>query len=301
MKRITTLIVALVLLTGAFGIVGAMPASAEMIEGPSLDIPVGTVVRGDAGSSHELGTVTVPEELRGMVCTVHATATNQDSVHPNSDIVVSSDGTSVTLYNVEREGFVTTPADDNLELGDTLSATLIMGEDEVFSGGIVVTTTCTPPPPDPEDQVEVSCDPATGLTEVVQANVGEVSFTGLIENGDGTGVSEKLEPGESISFNFNAGEAWYVSVNGIEHSSGVAESCLMVTTTTAPPETTTTTAPPETTSTTAPPETTTTVAPPTTLPFTGIDAAAAGKAGAALLLLGSLLLLASRREEEAAD
>lgn len=196
-----------------------------------------------------------------MVCEVHATATNQNSVHPGNDIVVSSNGASVTLHDVEREGFVSTTADATLQLGGTLSATLIMGKDKVFSGGIVVTTTCIPPPPEPVSDVVVVCAPETGITTVVLANIGEASFVGTILNSDSIGTEEEIEPGDSISFAFEAGESWLAMVNGDEVNSGVAEYCLITTTTTAPPVTTTTEPPAETTTTSPPDETTTTTIP----------------------------------------
>lgn len=144
-KKVIALLMTLGLTAGML-IIMALPATAgEAIEGPSLDIPVGTVVRGDVGSTHLLGTVDVADELQGLVCEVHATATNQNSVHPGNNIVVSSNGTSVTLHDVEREGFVTTMADGTIQLGDSVSATLHMGQDGVFSGGIVVTTDCMEP------------------------------------------------------------------------------------------------------------------------------------------------------------
>lgn len=104
----------------------------------AIEIPLDTIVRGDPGSEHLLGSAEVPADLRGETCPVAAIAENQSSVHPGNDLLVATDGDSIVLENVERAPGVTTVAEDQLTFGSTLTVTLILGEDGVFSAGMVV-------------------------------------------------------------------------------------------------------------------------------------------------------------------
>ena len=111
----------------------------------SLSVPVTTIIRGSVGSVHELASKDVDQKYQGMVCDVNATAENQGSVHPGNNIIVSSNGNSVTLADVERSGGVITHADGKLELGSKVEVSLKMGQDKVFSGGMDLNITCVEP------------------------------------------------------------------------------------------------------------------------------------------------------------
>ena len=108
-------------------------AAAEIIT-----IPVDTVVRGPEGSVHVLAGAAVPADRVGNRCSVHAISQNQESVHPNSDLIVASGGSSVTLFDVEREGGGRTDGTGMLTLGETVAIEIRLGADEVFSGGFIV-------------------------------------------------------------------------------------------------------------------------------------------------------------------
>jgi hypothetical protein len=107
-------------------------------EDVAIEIPLDTVVRGEPGSEHLLGSAEVPAELQGLTCPVAAIAENQSSVHPGNDLLVATDGDSILLEDVERAPGATTVAEDQLTFGSTLTVTLILGEDGVFSAGMVV-------------------------------------------------------------------------------------------------------------------------------------------------------------------
>lgn len=107
-------------------------------EGVAIEVPLDTIVRGDPGSEHLLGSAQVPAELQGVTCPVAAIAENQSSVHPGNDLLVATDGDSIVLRDVERAPGVTTVAEEELTLGSTLTVTLVLGEDGVFSAGMVV-------------------------------------------------------------------------------------------------------------------------------------------------------------------
>lgn len=132
----------LALLTLLFGFSTGVSASTE----PQINIPVKTVIRGDVGSTHVLAEESIAEDLIGMTCSVNATAKNQGSVHPGNDLVIASGEQSVTLENVEREANGLTEAEGSLQLGNTLTVTLVLGKDKVFSGGMTVNLHCEEPP-----------------------------------------------------------------------------------------------------------------------------------------------------------
>jgi hypothetical protein len=122
----------------------ATPAGAQ--DHPSFDIPLDTVIRGDEGSEHVVETATVPEEDLGRGCEVVVAGENNDSVHPNNDIIVESGGSSVEALDVEREPEAVTEATGTLTLGEEITVSVRLGSDEVFSGGLMVTVDCPIPP-----------------------------------------------------------------------------------------------------------------------------------------------------------
>jgi len=103
------------------------------------------VVRGEEDESFNLGTFDVPEEVVGQTCSVVADGNNNTSVHPESDIAVTSVNT-VMLLDVEGAPDKTTTANGQLELGPTVSFTLTLGPDGVYSAGFTVQLDCEPPP-----------------------------------------------------------------------------------------------------------------------------------------------------------
>ena len=111
-------------------------AAAEIIT-----IPIDTVVYGKDGAVKVIdppGAVSVPADRVGNQCSVHAIAKNNGSVHPNTDLIVTSGGSSVTVFNVEREGGGRTDGDGLITLGETVKIEVRFGADGVFSGGFVV-------------------------------------------------------------------------------------------------------------------------------------------------------------------
>ena len=119
-------------------------AAAEVI----IRIPIDTVVRGPEGSVHLLLEAAIPAEAVGSTCSVAAISGIQGPVHPNNDLIVTSGGSSVTMFDVEREGGGRTDADGPLALGETAQIEVRLGADGVFSGGLIVEIDCrtnTPP------------------------------------------------------------------------------------------------------------------------------------------------------------
>ncbi len=125
---------------------------------PQISIPVNTVERGSEGSIINLANIDIQDEYVGLECAVSAIARNQSSVHPGNDLSIES-ATTVLIKDVERESNGTVEATGKIELSDKLSVNLIMGQDEVFSGGLDVDLKCEQPPAEVEvcrDGVEIT-------------------------------------------------------------------------------------------------------------------------------------------------
>jgi len=93
--------------------VGALPVLAATVD---LSIPIETIVRGPDGSQHVLAVVDVPAESRGEVCTATAIARNQDSEHPDSNLLVSS-ATSLEILDVENTAYGSVFGGGSITLG----------------------------------------------------------------------------------------------------------------------------------------------------------------------------------------
>ncbi len=147
MKNITLSIAVVSLM--AFSVMTAtMPVSAaentpaaSTTANDSISIPITSHVRGDAGSEHTLATKTV---ANGEY-TVKVVARNQGSIHPNSDIIVRSGTSSVSVLDVERISNSLTNGDGKLTVADgKVVVSLKLGADKVFSGGVDVVLTPVP-------------------------------------------------------------------------------------------------------------------------------------------------------------
>ena len=138
-------------LLGACGAVGWL----VLMTGPAAadDLPtviISETIRDTPGSVHLLSTTDVDPAAVASACDVTVTGENNASVHPNSDILIAS-ANQVTVPDVERSsGAQSIPADGTLTLGSTVTISVRLGSDGVFSGGLLqVDFTCTPPTPPP--------------------------------------------------------------------------------------------------------------------------------------------------------
>ncbi len=155
MKRILVAGTALLLGTAVFVIPGGTAQAAD------ITVPIDTFVDEPFGSVTQLATVPTGA-LAGRTCEVVAVGINQESVHANNDLIAAS-GTSVTMYDVEREPGAVTPASGTILLNDTIVISVRIGnqdsgwessEDQYygyFSGGMNIEFDCLPPvtPPAP--------------------------------------------------------------------------------------------------------------------------------------------------------
>jgi hypothetical protein len=182
-----------VLLVGVFGVAQAQEAQ----QVPTIDIPINTVVD-DAPpfEQHILATQAVDPADQGKSCDVTVMATNQSSVHPGNNLVIASNGSSVTAFDVEREANAVTETAGTLVLGSVVTVELFLGPDHVFSAGLNVSIDCiqvspVPPvvrppapsqvgtPPAPASSGVSSGNPATSSAAVpAQAVAAQATFTG---------------------------------------------------------------------------------------------------------------------------
>jgi len=111
-----------------------------------IEVTIDQVVHGPEGSLHLLATLPVESDLLGHQCAVSVVSQNQSSSHPDSDILVESGGTQVVVEDVESAPFVVIEGQGTLTLGNSITVSVRLGPDRVFSGGMTVTIDCDAPP-----------------------------------------------------------------------------------------------------------------------------------------------------------
>lgn len=143
-------------------------------------IQLDVVARGEAGDVVPVGEVAVDEGLVGTTCVGTIQVVNNASAHPNNDFIISSGGTTVEIPDFERVPGGTTTVQSRLVLGDTISASIRLGEDGVASlagDTVVVSSSCGPEPtttttttlPPPSTTGAVSADTSTTLETPIGA------------------------------------------------------------------------------------------------------------------------------------
>jgi LPXTG-motif cell wall-anchored protein len=121
------------------------------------------IVSGGEGEIRLLGEVTVAPELVGATCTGRAETANQDSVHPNNDMIITTGTTQAEIPDFESAPFKVTPLTGTVVLGPTVRFEVRLGPTFVSSGGVVVTLDCTAvgPPTTPAPPTTPPPDPPT--------------------------------------------------------------------------------------------------------------------------------------------
>lgn len=108
-----------------------------------VEIPMETeYIGGKAGSVHELGSVAVAEELVGLSCNIVADIVNQGSVHPGNVLVVSTGDTELRVEDIEAVADATKTEAGTVTLGESISASIVLGEDGQSSLGSNLKLTC---------------------------------------------------------------------------------------------------------------------------------------------------------------
>jgi LPXTG-motif cell wall-anchored protein len=148
--------------------------------GFSVVIPLDTVVYIPWYSTRLLATEPVPEEFAGHSCGVSGISRNQDSVHPDNDLIIGSGASEVILENVEDEPGETLHAAGTLVLGTQVTVTLRMGPDAIFSAGIDVVVDCTEVTPTTIETTTTSTTLLTTTTGVETTTTVEDEVLGTV-------------------------------------------------------------------------------------------------------------------------
>lgn len=179
-SAISTLLLVVMLIIVPAGLAAAVTADEF-----DITIPIDTVVFAPEGSTTVLATESVPAEFAGQICSVAARSENQDSVHPNNDLLVESGGSMVIVENVESGNASVVTAAGDIELGSEVVVSLLMGPDAVFSAGIVV---------------HVDCSTIAGITTTTEATTTTTTeATTTTTNGQVDSTSVTAPPEETTS------------------------------------------------------------------------------------------------------
>lgn len=138
----------------------------------TLDIPY-RVVRGPNLYTEKIGQLDVASNLQGKTVQVGAQGINNGSTRHGTNFIVSSDGTSFTVLDVEAIANALNPpqpARGSLTLGSTVDVAVQLGPEGVFSGGgsLSLSVDCqTPqPPPGPQPTPQPAPQPPSGPCSV---------------------------------------------------------------------------------------------------------------------------------------
>ncbi len=118
------------------------------------------VVRVPAGTVVKLGVYHVAENDQGRTGMLILRATNNPSIHPGNNLVVTTGGKSIVFEGVE-DGPSMTFNPQPVTLGAAVSVAVVLGSDEAWSAGFVLTRDCDELPPPPP----VQCPEGTMWTD----------------------------------------------------------------------------------------------------------------------------------------
>ena len=141
----------------------AAPAGAQTLPDITVDERVPATGHAAPGSVHLVATENVDPALVGATCDVNVNLANNQSTHPNSDLIITSGSSTVVALDVERDADAiidTTPGAITLE-ADTVTVSVRLGPDGLFSGGFTISFACTPPPPPPTTAPPTTVTPTT--------------------------------------------------------------------------------------------------------------------------------------------
>lgn len=159
------------------------PVSAQVVVEDVIVIPVDSRFGAPPGSVTQVASVAVPEDFQGVECIFDVQDVNNESVHPNNDLILSSGSTSGEVQNFETEAFGTVGASLMLTLGPTVDVSIRMGPDGRSSGGVNISVDCplpaaptttapTPSTSEPTPEVPESTPSVPATTPTTPVGVG---------------------------------------------------------------------------------------------------------------------------------
>jgi hypothetical protein len=117
----------------------AVPAGAQTRE---FVIQTEGVARGEEGSVLQLVSQPVDADLVGATCEVDGRTENNESVHPDNDLIIETGGTTAEVPDAEAEANSISEGVGTITLGETVTVSIRFGPDEVTSGGLFLDFVC---------------------------------------------------------------------------------------------------------------------------------------------------------------
>jgi hypothetical protein len=126
-------------------------------------IDVTGVVYGNPGDVVDVQDVQVDPALVGATCAGVAVIQNNESVHPNTDLIVATGGTATEFHDVESVSDGVVQGTEQVVLGPMINVSVRLGADGVASGGTMLTFDCqaTPPTTTPTTAPPTTAPPTT--------------------------------------------------------------------------------------------------------------------------------------------
>lgn len=166
-----------VVLSGAL----AVPAGAE---GEEIIIRPTTVIYDDPGSVHTVADMPVPASLLGKPCDLRVITQNQSSIHPGTDVSVTTGGATSVIRGVEDTADARVVDTHRVTLGSNILVQVTIGPDGSTSLGFTASFECTP------EQLLPTVAPAQQTT----TTLGAVPVTGPTVSAPLTGDSTPATP-----------------------------------------------------------------------------------------------------------
>lgn len=149
MKRVIVLFLFVIIVVSGFAalFVTIDSADAQQVTLPPLIIE--ETIRAEPGSEHFVGSIDIPDEFIGQICDVTILGANNESVHPNSNIILRGGTTEAIFEDVESSpGKAISGSARVTIVASQIDVFVQLGPDGVFSGAATaVTAVCIPGPP----------------------------------------------------------------------------------------------------------------------------------------------------------
>lgn len=147
----------------------ATPAGAE---GEEIVIRPTTVIYDDPGAVHTVADMPVPDSLLGKPCDLRVITQNQSSVHPGTDVSVTTGGATSWIRGVEDTADARVVDTHRVTLGSDILVEVTIGSDGSTSLGFTASFECTP------EQLLPTVAPAQETTTTVTAPPASAPLTG---------------------------------------------------------------------------------------------------------------------------
>ena len=198
MRRRVTVFAALTLIVGLAFM--QLPASAGHGD---ISVPIDTVVNADQGEVVELASITVDPELVGTSCDWEFHATNQESANPGNDLILSTGGVDTVIPGVEDIPNQILDVTGSGSLGETLTVSVRLGPNEVFSAGLSVELVCDAEEPSTtsttEPEATTTTAPAPAEADATTTTAPSPTTSTPTPTTVDTEVEGQVEPGPTLA------------------------------------------------------------------------------------------------------